>query len=539
VQIRRSIPSTSPTADGAADQRSPLRRRQHGRAAVLALAALGIACLPAPSGSTTPGPTPQIIWGPCAPHVPSGFDCGTMDVPLDYGRPRSGETIRLAMVRLPASDPDRRIGTIFWDPGGPGGSGTKFMPAIAHLIFSEKLRARFDIVGLDPRGVGLSTSVHCFDTPEEEAEFFAGSPRRLGDGFPVGSAQMATWIERYRRFGEVCKRRNGKLLRYLSTVDSANDLDLLRQAVGDEGLNYIGTSYGTVLGATYANLFPDRVRALVLDGDVNPIAWTKRGPRGAGGLRLSTGMRNTADEGAERALNAFLDLCGEAGPARCAFAAGSPEATRARFAELLQLAPTNHTAGRKTYAQILAQTMIGLYSLRGWGPTASALQSEWIKATTGATGPADEEPEPETEEQELAVACAESPSPPASTYPRMDAFAFERSGVAGPYWAWDYQPCSTWPVRAAHRYKGPWNRRTANPVLVVGTTFDHATPYASAVAMSELLGDARLLTLDGYGHTALLNPSACVMAYQDDYYIHGTLPPPGTRCSQDHAPFEE
>jgi pimeloyl-ACP methyl ester carboxylesterase len=467
-------------------------------------------------------------------------------VPLDYDRPRSG-TIRLALVRLPASDQDRRIGTVFWDPGGPGASGTKLLPPIADQIFSAEMRARFDIVGLDPRGVGSSTAVHCFDTPEEEAQFFAGSPRRLGDGFPVGDAQMATWIDRYRRFGEVCKRRNGKLLRYLSTVDSANDLDLLRRAVGDEGLNYIGTSYGTILGATYANLFPRQVRAIVLDGDVNPVAWTKRGPRMPGGLRLSTGMRNTADEGAARALRAFLDLCGEAGPARCALAAGSPEATRARFADLLERAPISPTAGRKSYAQLIAETMIGLYSLRGWGPTASALQSEWLKATTVLAGQdagpppsvADQEPEEEPEEQELAVACGESPSPPAATFPRLDAFAFDRSGVAGPYWAWDYQPCSTWPVRSAHRYKGPWNRRTANPVLVIGTTFDHATPYQSAVAMSELLADARLLTLDGYGHTALLNPSACVMGYQDAYFINGTLPPPDTRCSQDHRPFDQ
>jgi pimeloyl-ACP methyl ester carboxylesterase len=160
-------------------------------------------------------------------------------------------------------------------------------------------------------------------------------------------------------------------------------------------------------------------------------------------------------------------------------------------------------------------------------------------AGAGHAGLADEQPEHDPEEQELAVSCGESPNPPASTFPRIDAFAYDRSGVVGPFWAWDYQPCSTWPVRAAHRYKGPWNRRTANPVLVIGTTFDNATPYESSVAMSELLADARLLTLDGYGHTALLNASACVMAYQDDYFINGTLPPPGTRCSQDQEPFDQ
>ena len=136
------------------------------------------------------------------------------------------------------------------------------------------------------------------------------------------------------------------------------------------------------------------------------------------------------------------------------------------------------------------------------------------------------------------MACGETPNPPAASFPAVDAFAHRRSGVVGPYWTWDYEPCSTWPVRSASRYAGPWNRPTANPVLVIGNTFDPATPYRSAVAMSRRLARARLLTLDGYGHTALLNPSACVIRYQDEYLTRGTLPPPGARCSQDHHPFD-
>jgi len=137
----------------------------------------------------------------------------------------------------------------------------------------------------------------------------------------------------------------------------------------------------------------------------------------------------------------------------------------------------------------------------------------------------------------MAIACGEVPSPPASAFPGIDGFARQRSGVVGPFWAWDYSPCATWPVRSAHPYTGPWDRRTANPVLVIGNTFDPATPLRGAVAMSQQLGRARLLTLDGFGHTALINPSACVNRFEARYLVRGVLPPRGTRCAQDEAPF--
>jgi pimeloyl-ACP methyl ester carboxylesterase len=141
------------------------------------------------------------------------------------------------------------------------------------------------------------------------------------------------------------------------------------------------------------------------------------------------------------------------------------------------------------------------------------------------------------EEQELAIVCGEVPSPRARAFPGIDAFARRRSGVVGPFWAWDYEPCSTWPVRSAHRYPGPWDRRTANPVLIIGNTFDPATPHRGAVAMARQVARARLLTMHGYGHTALLNPSSCMNRYESRYFIKGTLPPSGTRCRQDRQPF--
>ncbi len=486
---------------------------------------------------------PGIAWRPCADPAQKGFDCATVRVPLDYGRPR-GAKIRLAVIRHRASDRARRVGVLFYDPGGPGVSGVKFFPPLVDTAFASALRARFDLVSWDPRGVGASTAVQCFASERDESSFFAGAPTRSNGGFPVGRAEMSTWIERYRDLGRRCEQRNGRLLRYVSTADTARDLDLLRRGTGERALNYIGTSYGTFLGAVYANLFPGRVRAMALDGDLDPSAWVNRQQSGRGGVFLSTGLRQRADESTAKTLRAFLDLCGRTDTAHCAFSAGSPPATRAKFAELLRRAPLHARGEATSYADVVSRTVVALYSRFQWGARARVLQDLWAN---GATGRASRAPAGAGaaahhryagEEQELAIACGETPNPSTSAFPMVDALAQRRSGVVGPYWAWDYEPCASWPVRSAHRYAGPWNRRTAKPVLVIGTTFDPATRYEGAVAMARQLARARLLTVDGYGHTALLNLSACVNRYESGYFINGALPPRGARCRQDARPFD-
>jgi pimeloyl-ACP methyl ester carboxylesterase len=496
---------------------------------VTAIAGLLAAALPA--SAVRPPAAPAIRWRKCADPAQRRFQCAKLRVPFDYGRPR-GAKIRLALIRHRASDPGRRIGTLFYEPGGPGVPGTEFLPALAFDRFPAALRARFDIVSWDPRGVGASTAVQCFASQAAEDRFFAGSPTRNVDGFPVGRGQMTTWIDRYRRFGERCERRNGRLLRHVSTVDTVRDLDLMRRRAGERKLNYVGTSYGTLVGAVYANMFPGRVRAMAVDGDVNPSAWSHPQRAQNGGRFLPGGLRFRADVDTAETLRAFLDLCGRADPAQCAFSAGSPEATRAKFTALLARLPVDATAGEWSYAQAISGTIDALYVTFNWKLQAIRLQQLWEQGPAAVPPPAGR-----GEEQELAVACGEVPSPRARAFPRIDAFARRRSGVVGPFWAWDYEPCSTWPVRSAHRYPGPWDHRTANPVLVIGNTFDPATPYRGAVAMARQLARARLLTVDGYGHTALLNPSSCANRYESRYFINGTLPPRGTRCRQDRQPF--
>ena len=502
------------------------------RRLIIALVAGGSLLSLSVSGNAT-APAPAIRWHECTKPAQQGFECARIRVPLDYERPR-GPHIKLALIRHPASDPGRRIGTLFYEPGGPGVPGTEFLPALAFDGFPAAVKARFDIISWYPRGVGASTAVQCFASQDAEDRFFAGSPTRNVDGFPVGQDQMTTWIDHYRRFGERCKRRNGRLLTHVSTVDTVRDLDLMRRRAGERKMNYVGTSYGTIVGAVYANMFPGRVRAMVLDGVVDPIAWSQPQLAENGGRFLPGGLRFQSDVETAKTLEAFLNLCGSTDTTHCAFSAGTPEATRQKFSELLARLPVNPTAGQTTYAQAISGTVHAVYFIPNWALQAIDLQKLWEQGPAAVPPPASR-----GEEQEMAIACGEVPSPPASAFPAIDAFAQERSGVVGPFWAWDYEPCSTWPVRSAHRYTGRWDHRTANPVLVIGNTFDPATPLRGAVAMSQALGRARLLTVDGYGHTALINPSACVNRYVARYFISGVLPPKGTRCAQDAVPFED
>jgi pimeloyl-ACP methyl ester carboxylesterase len=521
---------------------------------------------------TTAPPPPVLNWHPCVNPSVAGFECATAKVPLDY-TDTHGAMISLAVIKHPATHLAHRIGSLFFNPGGPGGAGTEDLPAF-YKFFPTELQQDFDLISWDPRGVGQSTAVQCFPTAEDEENFFANLPA----GFPVGRAEQDTWISHYRRFSLICKLANPALLSHVSTAESARDLDLLRQAVGDSQLNYLGVSYGTYLGATYANLFSGKVRAMVLDGNINPVAWTT--PQQVGRVRLSTGIRLQSDLGAAATLGQFLDLCGEASTKGCAFSAGSARATEEKYVNLLQHLRTHPVTvsipafgdipqsapTRFTYATVISAIVgilftteeVGPHSFHGWSYGAFVLQTLWT--ASGSARPTHTDSAPASQqgtssvttarwsiwstksyagpEQAIAIECADSPNPrnPAD-YRALAAFAYARSGDVGPNTSWPDEPCATWRATDADGYFGPWNRRTANPVLVVGNTYDPSTPYQDSVKMANELARARLLTVDGFGHTALLNPSRCVQAYESTYFVHGALPPIGTMCYQDRRPF--
>jgi TAP-like protein len=275
------------------------------------------------------------------------------------------------------------------------------------------------------------------------------------------------------------------------------------------------------------------VRALVLDANLNPRAYVSPEVKANGGRFLSTDLRMGSDLGAAKTLDAFLDLCGNTDAAHCAFTAGSPDATRAKYAALLARLQTNPQSANLTYAQAVAMTGNDLYSTAAWPSLATKLQDLW---TTGNAPPPTAIPG-QVIGQIFAIRCSESPNPGPAGFPSLDAFAYGRAGAIGPYWSWQSLACASWRATAADRYTGPWDRRTANPVLVLNTTHDPASPYQGAVAMSRQLPSARLLTVDGYGHIGQGTPSACATRYINRYLIRTQLPPIGTRCRQDQQPF--
>ena len=469
-----------------------------------------------------------------------------MRVPRDYDSPR-GAKARLALIRHRSTDPARRIGTLFYNPGGPGGAGVDVLPQILDF-FPAALRARFDIVSWDPRGVGESSAVQCFSDLEAELRFLDGTT--VGEGFPVGKAEQRDWIRRYRAFGPRCARRNRDLLRHVGTADTARDLNLLRRAVGDPKLNYLGVSYGTFLGATYANLFPRRVRAMTLDGNIDPRSWVHRRLRANGGTFLPTFLRQLSDEGLAKTISAFLGRCGSTGTASCAFSAGSAKETTEKWARLLSRLPTDSAGTDTSYPELFSQTAAGLYVSARWPDTAKRIQD--VEETGAASRPA---PAPTPgilfegragvpnagryagPEQGISVFCSESPNPEAAAFPSLARLAHERSGPAGSFWTWYAEVCADWPARAADRYAGPWDRRTASPVLVIGNTHDPATPYTGSQAIARQLARGRLLKVKGYGHTTLFNPSTCASDYEGHYFVDGKLPPKGAVCHQDPKPF--
>ncbi|TMC01605.1 MAG: alpha/beta hydrolase [Chloroflexi bacterium] len=521
---------------------------RHARAFVAAVAVVALALLaPIQVLAATPAvPGPALAWTDCQ----GGFQCATAAVPLDYARPRAG-TISLALIRLPATDQAHRIGSLFTNPGGPGASGVEFVRADA-AAFPAAIRARFDIVGFDPRGVGASAPVRCFDSVASQQAFFG----QFGQ-FPVGAAQVAAYRQAYQQFDEQCAQRNAAIMAHVSTANVARDIDLLRRAVGDATLSYFGLSYGTYLGATYANLFPNRFRALVLDGVVDPIEYSTG--RGDEARELPAFLRLGSDVATQQTLQSFLRQCAAAGPSGCALAAGSAADPTAKLDTLLSrvqqqpiVIQTPQGPRVVTYALLVESVWQSLDVSPGWPALASTL--ELLFQLSSGVPPAQAIPAPagtvsiaglgadaayqNPREALFANNCVDTSNPGNPlAYPAIAQEASERSPLFGSLWTYVSAPCAGWAARDAGRFDGPWNRHTARPILLVGTTTDPTTPYHDAVSTSHELADARLLTLDGSGHTAFLQGSTCIDRAESAYLISGTLPDRGTTCTPDAPPF--
>ena len=500
-------------------------------------------CLGVTPASAQPLP-PKIAWSPCNRDLGFPFECGTVQVPLDYDN-QGIAAVSIALVRLPATDPARRIGSLFFNPGGPGGSGVDFILSVGPFLYTDEVRARFDFVGFDPRGIARSTAVRCFGTSRQWGPAIAPFP------FPVTPEEETIWQGADLFLDAACDQRGTRLIDHMATADVARDLDRLREAVGDEQLSFVGYSYGSYMGVTYANLFPNNFRALVVDGVLNPVEWAT-GVAGEESLPFSTRLHS--DIGALATLNEFFRLCDAGGP-NCAFSPNSANrfsvlAAKLRVAPLVITTPEGITF-TFTYADLIANALGAMYSSPSWPSFA-----QFLAAVEAADPPAvlgtrlfafwqdlgfiTKRGNPQylnSLEGFPGVACSDSNNP--NTYAAWSTAAADseaHDGYFGRIWTWISSICAEWPGSDGDRYIGPFNTSTANPVLVTNKLFDPATRYEGAVFVASLLPNARLLTVSGWGHTTLFSSHLADQAVAL-YLLEGTLPDVGTVYNQDFVPF--
>lgn len=482
-----------------------------------------------------------IAWGSCGtdPKL-KPFQCAAVEVPTDYDHP-NGPTTTIALTRLPATDPAHKIGTLFTNPGGPGGSGVDFVQQAGQQVYTPEVRARFDILGFDPRGVGRSDPATCYPTAADESKALANVPP-----FPVGAQEERRFIVDGAKLAISCRTTSPDRLAHYSTANVARDMDLLRQAVGDDKLSYVGYSYGTYLGATYAKLFPDKVRALVLDGTLSPEWYS-----GSNGDKAPVGVRLKQGEGAYDTYEQFLAECKKAG-ANCVLnSLGDPTAVVEGTLERLKTHPVDialpdGSTLKVTYAVAVAITFSNLYDPAGF----PALAEMWAQlATTNRAKAATTAPQAivewnrRKEDYTTSIGSVLQPCVEAKqsgrplAYPAYAAAADKRAPHFGAYRAWIGVQCEFMGIRDNDAFLGPWPNKVKAPVLVFGTRHDPATPYEATRPYADLYPDARMVTVEGYGHTTI-GKSTCADRMITSYLTQLVAPADGVTCTQDRKPFD-
>ncbi|AZM46964.1 proteinase [Streptomyces sp. WAC 06738] len=449
-----------------------------------------------------------------------GFDCTTLRVPMDYAEPDGGD-LKLAVARKEAEDPGERLGSLHVNPGGPGASAIEFMENFAGIGYPADVRARYDIVAMDPRGVGSSQPVKCLTDKEFEAHTQV-------DQTPDDEGEVEALTASFDRFAQGCAKRAGDLLGHVSTEEAARDMDVFRGVLGDKKLTYVGASYGTMLGATYAGLFPQRAGRLVLDGAMDPSLTSRQ-------LNLDQ------NAGFTTAFDSFAEDCVQRSD--CPLGTGSAEEAGAQlrdFLDRLDAKPVPTGEQRKLGEPLATMgVLMAMYQEDFWPQLRDSLTDAMErKDGSGLLALADMyfEREPDGSYGSMmygfaAVNCIDQPPPfetPADVEKLVPDFEAD-SPVFGRDFAWAALNCADWPVTAT----GEANRIEAagtDPILVVGTTRDPATPYVWAESLAAQLEEGVLLTYEGDGHTAYARGNGCIDDAVGTYLLEGTPPQDGKRC---------
>ncbi|ATG51144.1 alpha/beta hydrolase [Brachybacterium vulturis] len=457
----------------------------------------------------------EIDWGACDGVEGEELECGTVTVPLVWNDPAAGD-IEIAVGRLPAAG--ERIGSLVTNPGGPGGSGVNFLESAPFMI-SADVRAAYDVVGFDPRGVNRSAGIECL-SDEETDEYLAATAE-------PGSAEAAQLSEEWgARIAEACEAHAGEVLPYLDTYSAARDMDVLRAALGSEQLDYLGYSYGTYLGASYAELYPDRVGRFVLDGAMDPS------------LSMNEIAAGQA-EGFEHAIEAFLADCLER-DAACPFTGTEAEAKQqlTAFFSSLDESPLDTGDPERPLTGAMARSAVitllyedGLWQF-GREALTDALQGDGAQLLNIADLSSEREPDGTYRTNAMfaitAVNCLDHPGVADDAWVQKEA---ERLAEEFPTFGamLGGGGCTHWPVPPL-REPAPISAEGAGPIVVIGTTGDPATPYAWAENLSAQLDEAVLLTFEGNGHTAYGRSGGCIEEPVDAYLLEGTVPEDGLTC---------
>lgn len=464
----------------------------------------------APSPELEPFYGQELDWESCE----GDFECASLEVPLNYSEP-AGETIDLALLKVPARDDSQ--GALVVNPGGPGAPGTDYAAA-ASRVFREPLLRAFDIVGFDPRGTGDSAPVDCLT--DDQLDIYLSS-----DPNPDTAEEEVEFARLIREFGRGCVELSGDKVNHVSTIEAARDMDVLRSALGEDTLTYLGASYGTKLGATYAELFPDRVGRLVLDGAVD-VSLDNR----------QLGLEQAA--GFETALRAYVQNCVDT--TETCFLGDSVDEGMATISGLLAEIESSPLPAGDRDLQIgnaFYGIVTPLYNRDYWFLLSTALRSALdgsgtalmeladIYSSRGSDGYTDN-----SSEAIFAINCLDDPSSVGFDQVPAELPAFEEaSPTFGSIFAWSLTSCGGSKGKSTEK---PIEIRGegAAPILVVGTTRDPATPLKWAEALASQLESAVLLRRDGDGHTAYNSGNECIDTAIESYLLDGDVPDNPTDC---------